>query len=832
MNDLTFAVGGDVGGTFTAVSVTASDGRVATARVPSGDAPGAALVTAIERTADTFELTPAVLFGAVRRVALAIDLVRPALDQGALARTALVTTAGFGDTLELGRAQRAGAGAAVGEPAGPARQRPALVPRSLVVEVPERVTRSGAVLAPLDEDGATQAIKGLAEAEVEAVAVCTLWATANPEHERRLRELVADILPDAAVALSHEVAPVVGEHARMSATAATAALAPAAAAAADRIAAALAEAGVTAPILLATGLGGVGPASMVTARPLDTATARPAAGLVAVAEAAERIAPRDGPKGAGDLLVLDAGGSSVHIGLLLDPGPVDRPEPGQGAHESQAPSAEAGGSGDESPSGDGVDGAGPVERPEAAEEAGPALVPLRERHQLAGLELAGPVLDARTVAGGGASVAGVRAGTLEVGLRPTGAEPRPACFTRGRGGPEQEPTVTDADLLLGTLDPRRLERAGLRVDRGAAERAMIRRVAAPLGLNATAAAWAVREVFAARVAEAATLVAADHGREPAELTLVVAGGLGPAHGWLLCRALGLDEFVVPAGAAALPAVGAAAAGRRAAVEQSLHLHLAPDVGPEAEDVAAVRAVVSGAAARAAAAVRAAGPGEPQHGGGTQRLRQAIRQAIIGAPGVGLVVERSLRMRYRGQSRQLTVPLAGLTLDDEGLEAVRDRFEQAYADRFGPAAARSGAGIEILGALAVATGPSAAQPATTPTPTGAPATGPTPRPGAGGPSYQEFERTGRRPVVFDDPERPVDTAVWAAERPVGGQLLSGPCLIELPGCAVVVPPGAEAATDDAGNLRVRLVAAAERVARLASVDHDEGGDEGGDAGGDR
>jgi N-methylhydantoinase A len=772
MEGLTLDLGGDVGETFTTVWVAASDGRAASARVPSGDDPGAALVAAIERAADSFELTPPDLFAATGRVAVAIDLARPALEQGTLARTALLTTAGFGDTLELGRAQRGGAGVAVGEPAARAVRARPLVPRALVVEVPERVTRTGAVLAPLDEDAATQALKALAEADVEAVAVCTLWSTANPDHELRLRELVADILPDAAVVLSHEVAPVVGEHARMTATVAGAAAAQAAGAVAERVVAALSRAGVRAPVLLGTGLGGAAPVASVAARPLDTAMARPAAALAAVAAQGYED----------DLLVLDAGGSSVQAGVLLLP----RAEAGE---ERERPAAE---------------------------------VPLRRRYQVAGLELGGPVLDARTLAGGGASVAGVRAGGLEVGLRGPGAGSRPACFRRARGQ-APEPTVTDADLLLGTLDPARFERAGLRLDRDAAERAMTRRVAAPLGLDVTAAAWAVRAVFAARVAEAAALVAADHGRDPAELTLVVAGGLGPSHGWLWCRALGLDEFVVPAAAAGLTAMGVAGAGRKVVVEQALHVRVVPDAGPQDDQLDWVRTAVAAAAARATAAVRAMDErrADDQPAPATKRLRKAIRQAITGAPGPGVRLERFLRVRYEGQAREVTVPLAGISLEDDGLEPIRARFEQVHAATFGPGAEdlaarpqRSpqslAAAVEIVGVLAVASGPGP-EPPKEQEGEGQP---------QGEPGRDLFERTGRRPVVFDDPARPVDTAVWSAERPAPGQTLAGPCLIELPGCCVVVPPGADAVTDETGDLLVSLAAAAERVARLADLGEDE------------
>jgi N-methylhydantoinase A len=181
------------------------------------------------------------------------------------------------------------------------------------------------------------------------------------------------------------------------------------------------------------------------------------------------------------------------------------------------------------------------------------------------------------------------------------------------------------------------------------------------------------------------------------------------------------------------------------------------------------------------------------------------------------------MRYEGQAREVTVPLAGISLDDGGLEPVRARFELAHAAAFGSEAGnlaarpqRSprtlGAAVEIVAAVVMASGP-----------------GPEPpkehdqegeeRP-QGEPGRDLFERTGRRPVVFDDPARPVDTAVWSAERPAPGQTLAGPCLIELPGCCVVVPPGADAVTDETGDLLVSLAAAAERVARLADLGEDE------------
>ncbi|HKE99552.1 MAG TPA: hydantoinase/oxoprolinase family protein [Actinomycetes bacterium] len=697
MDDLAFRVGIDAGTTLTGLWACASDGRCTVIKVPSGEDVAATVTDALRQVADAFGIELGELCSRIDRLAHTTTTGLAELASGTGARTAVITTEGFGDTLEIGSMRRQTAGL-VGLELGDylrRSRRPPLVPRRLVAEVPERVTRDGAVVHGLDEDLVRDVLKQLVEDEVESVAICTLWSVADPRHERRLRELVAEALPEAEVSLSSEVAPVVGEDVRMTTTAVNAVLGPVLRRQAEQLEAALAEAGMRTPLLAGTSLGGVLPVAALADRPVVGLQAGPAAAVTAARVVGELLGRRD-------LIVVDAGGESVDVGLVLDGAPV-----------------------------------------------------LRPRHEVGALELAVPSVEVRSIAGGGASVAAVRDGMLEVGPASAGARPGPACF--GRGG--TEPTLTDADLLLGTLDPEHFAGGRMTLDRQAAQRAVSERVAEPLGLEPMVAAWGIRELYAAQTAERLRLVTAEHRRGARDLTLIVAGGLGPSHGWLICRQLGMDSFLVPPSAAALSACGVAVADRRAAVEHAAYLRIRPGVLPREEDLAGLRAAAEEAGRQAAAAL--AGAPEP----------------------VDMRLERSLAMRYRGQARQLMVPLGDDQLDAATFPMVLDRFELQHAARFGPEAALPGAGFEVLSVLADATGE---------------LSGFLPH-GEGRP----LERLGTRAVVFDEPHRPLATPVFATELPTVGQSVQGPCLVHLPGCTVVVPPGARATADGEGNLHVRL-----------------------------
>jgi N-methylhydantoinase A/oxoprolinase/acetone carboxylase beta subunit len=392
--------------------------------------------------------------------------------------------------------------------------------------------------------------------------------------------------------------------------------------------------------------------------------------------------------------------------------------------------------------------------------------------------------------------------------------------------------VTDADLVLGTLAPERFAPAGLRLDRVAAERALGRRVAAPLGLDLTSAAWGVREVFVSRLAELAGLVAAGQRRDPSTFTLVVGGGLGPAHGWLLARELGIEDFVVPAAAGAMAAAGVAAASPRVAVERAVHLHIPAGSALDRDELAhlkdAADEAVGAALARLAAVVADPGPASDEEelveGAGAEE--EAEVRTPTGAVSVSAVdveadeapeadadaadsedvaeeaepelaelpageapapsVELSVTLRYRGQTRQLTMP-AGDQPIDESFPSLVGRFEAEHAARFGfgSGAPAAEAGLEVLRVLAVASRP--------------PEVFEAPERRAG----RAFERSGHRVVVFESPRRPVDTPVYAADQAAPDQMIEGPCLLELPGFTVAVPPGGRASTDALGNVHVHV-----------------------------
>jgi N-methylhydantoinase A len=258
-----------------------------------------------------------------------------ALLTGRAARTALVTTAGFGDVLEIGRLRRGFAGLRRDQLADYHQrgQTVPLVPRTRVVEVAERMDRTGTVLAPLDTAAARLALRGLAGQGVEAVAVCLLWSTENPVHERALRDLIADELPGMFVSLSHEVAPAVGEYARASTTVANASLGPMAGQYLDELGRQLRVRGLRVPLLCTTSAGGVATAASLAGHPVRGLLSGPASGMVAGAIAGTLL-------GRGNVLTMDVGGTSFDVGVVVDGSPLMTSEVTFGGVDIRVPSVD------------------------------------------------------------------------------------------------------------------------------------------------------------------------------------------------------------------------------------------------------------------------------------------------------------------------------------------------------------------------------------------------------------------------------------------------------------------------------------------------------------
>jgi N-methylhydantoinase A len=549
VSDLWFEVGSDVGGTFTDVWVRANDGRTAVLKSPTTDDIVGGVVDALRQAAEAYELTPKEFCSRVRRFGHGTTVGLNALLTGRLGRTAVITTQGFADTLEIGRMKRQFTGLKEADVSDYLKRNmsPPIVSRRAIMEVAGRIDATGAELASLDEDAASEVLVGLVEDGIEAVAICTLWATANPSHEIRLREILRELAPTAAVSVSHEVCPSVGEYARMSTTAANAALKPVTSSYTTRLEASLSELGVTVPLLMMTGTGGVVPPAYLAELPVAALLSGPAAGVIACQRLGQRM-------GRERILTTDIGGTSFDVGLIIDGSPL-----------------------------------------------------MASNFSFGGVDVRVPCIDVRSIGAGGGSIASVRFGELTVGPQSAGANPGPACY--GRGG--VLPTGTDADLVLGTLSPDDFVSGGLRLDVEAAEQAITEHVAQPLGLTLVGAAWGIRQVLDSRMADLLRQVTIERGHDPRTFTMFANGGAGPSHGWVLSREIGIEEFVIPATATVQSALGSGLADIKVSAERAVHVLVPPDGVPADDKFDVLRSAFDESCSEAAAApVGATAAGEP------------------------------------------------------------------------------------------------------------------------------------------------------------------------------------------------------------------------------
>lgn len=688
-----WSIGTDVGGTFTDLWLRSPSGRSLVCKSPTTSDVVTGVVNAIHLAAERAEIPVEKLCSQVTRFGHGTTVGLNALLTGRAAKAALITTAGFGDVLEIGRLRRGYAGLR-GHELGDYYLRggtPPLVPRDLVVEVVERVDSHGNVIVPLDCDVVRNQIAELAERGVEAVGVCLLWSTANPDHERAIAQVVADVLPEAFVSVSHEVAPVVGEYARASTTVANAALGPVAGDYLKKLSNQLTQLGMTAPITITTCAGGVVPSDVAAVTPVSILLSGPASCVVAGKALGRQI-------GSPNVVTLDVGGTSFDVGVVVDGNPL-----------------------------------------------------MREDATFGGADMSVPGVDIASIGAGGGSIASVRGGVLAVGPQSAGANPGPVCY--GLGG--IQPTTTDADLVLGVLHPDRFGSGGLRLDADAAKVAIAEQIGDPLGLDAVAAARAIRVVFDAAMADLLRSVTIERGHDPREFTLVAGGGSGPSHAWALCRELGLKRFVVPATATAQSAFGAGTNDLRTTASRTVYARVLPGAEPSEEMVGIVREALADT---------------------VRRAREAIPNSDEAQ------ISCTAAIRFHGQTNYLDVDIAPEPTRRE-LSDLLDLFESDYEKLFGAGSGFRQAGFELLSVRTTASSRFGSVPTTS--------------------EGEPFVFVEERPVIFDDPTDPEKTAVYTCGLPAPGQAIDGPCLIELLGCVVVVPPNGRATTDKFGLIHVEV-----------------------------
>jgi N-methylhydantoinase A len=589
-------IASDIGGTFTDVVLDA-DGVLHTAKVlTTPGAPEQGLLEGVDRVLAAAGVAP----GAVDQMIHGTTLATNALIERKGARTVQIVTAGFRDVLEMAHENRFDQYDLSMDRAPP------LVERALRWEVVERVGADGRVLREFDEAGAAELIARLKSQAVESVAISFLHAYANPAHETRLAELIRAAAPEIFVTLSSEVSPEIREYERFATACANAYVQPLMSRYLAALSGELTARGFACPLFLVTSGGDLTDLATAMAYPVRLVESGPAGGAVLAAQIARA-------HGLDEVLAFDMGGTTAKL-CLIDQG---KPQ--------MTRSFEVG--------------------------------RVHENMKGSGFPVRIPAIDLVEIGSGGGSIARVDGlGRLLVGPRSAGAVPGPACY--GRGG--QAPTVTDADLLLGRIDPTAFS-GGVGLDLAAAREAMARHVAAPLGLSETMGAFAVAEIVDENMAGAARVHAIESGRALSDRTLIAFGGAAPLHAASLAAKLGVPYVLIPAHAGVGSAVGFLAAGL--AFEQARSLFM--DV--ETFDAARVNRVLAEMAAHA--------------------------RRLLGGEGHAFAETRTAYMRYRGQGHEITVPAPGGELGEDAAEVLRQAFDARYAQLFG--ATIPGLPIEVL-----------------------------------------------------------------------------------------------------------------------------------------
>ena len=576
-------LGVDIGGTFTDVALEVGDRRYTAKGLTTARAPEAGVLAIVRAIIGEAGIKP----GDVQLIIHGTTLATNALIERKGAKTALLTTEGFRDILEIRHENRFEQyDVNIDLP-------PPLVPRRLRLPVRERIDAQGNVLVPLDEASVTRALDLIAAQNIVAVAVGFLHSFTNPEHELRVGEAVARRLPNVAVSLSSDVSPEMREYERFSTACANAYLQPLIGSYLGKLARELEQSGFRCPMLLMTSGGGITTVETAIRFPVRLVESGPAGGAIFAACIARQ-------HGLDHVVSFDMGGTTAKI-CFIDQG-----------------------------------------RPQTARAFEVARVYRFTKGS--GLPLRIPVIEMVEIGAGGGSIAAIDSlGRIAVGPQSAGSEPGPVCY--GRGG--SEPTVTDADLVLGRIDPATFSGGKMRLDVSAAQGAVAERIGAKLDLGAEHAALGISEMVDENMANAARVHAIESGKDVRPRTLIAFGGAAPLHAARVAEKLGISRVLIPANAG----VGSAVGLLRAPVAYE---------------------VVRGRLMRLSSF-------EPENANRLLADMRAEAEAIVrrGAGAVPLAERRAAFMRYRGQGHEIAVELPVRAFNSADRAAITALFEDAY-----------------------------------------------------------------------------------------------------------------------------------------------------------
>ena len=614
-------------------------------------------------------------------------------------RTGLVATRGFPDTLLMmrGKVTDGLTEAEAGRLAWLRKPEP-FVPRSLVAEVNERVDYKGAVTVPLDEEQAAAAVDDLVARGVESVAVCLLWSVTNDAHEKAVADILRRRHPGVYVTLSSAAAPFVGEYERTATTVFNAYIGPRISSYLVNLEQVLRSKGLAKPPMIMQAYGGVLDIEATCRNAVGTIESGPASGVAGTRFLGELI-------GEHNILATDMGGTTFKVGVVRE---------------------------------------GRVERD---------YMPVVLRHRVLA-----PKIWVESVGAGGGSIAWIEqeTGLLKVGPEGAGASPGPVCY--GLGG--TEPTVSDADLILGYLNPDYFLGGRMRLDPAAALRAVKERIAGPLGMGESEAALGIYRISNAHMSDLIRRATVEKGHDPRTFVLFAFGGAGPVHAGRYAADLGVRQVVIPLTASVHGATGLISSDVVHEYGKSDHLQVPADPGRV-------------------------------NGNFAELIRKA--EADLGAAGFGpaeMVITRSVDMRYRYQVHELNVSAAPGTapLTEAGLEQLYADFEEAYEKAYGRGSGYREAGKEILTLRVTATGL---------------LDRPRIREAPACKAAADDALKPPREVFFEESGEFAPTRIYDFERMQPGMMLSGPAVIETRVTTVVVNPGDRAEIDGFRNIRIFL-----------------------------
>ncbi len=688
-----FALGIDIGGTFTDVVLyePASGRYFSHKELTTPDDPAAGVISGLQRLFSRAELS----FGAVTRTVHATTLFTNALIERKGALTGLITTAGFRDILEIGHERKYELyDIFLGLPQP-------LVRRSLRREVPERMTADGRIAVALDEEALLAETRALIVQGVESVAVMFLHAYANPRHEQRARDVLVQHFPDLLVSISSDIAPQIREFERCSTTVANAYIAPLASRYLQRLGDEMQRLGITSELFLMLSNGGLTNLREARRRPVEMLESGPAAGALSAAWFGARA-------GLHHVLAFDMGGTTAKLSV------IDEGQP-RITHGFEA---------------------------------------AREQRFIkgSGLPVSVATVELIEIGAGGGSIAHLDdLGLLKVGPQSAGSQPGPACYERGG----TRPTVTDANLLLGYLNPTFFAGGTMPISIDAASQA-VARLADNAQLDPIEIARGIHDLVNEAMASAARVHIAEQGHDPRHYALLTTGGGGPLHGCEVARKLGIRTVLCPPSAGVASALGLLIAPAR--------IDRAASVVQPLDTVAWPRLEARFAELEADA-------------------RQVIAETGIDAARAS--VSRFADLRYAGQGFELVVGLQPGPYGSEARAEILRRFETAYCAIYGRTPPRGAA--ELIN-IRVSVQTPASQDALRP---------------AAGRNAGRDPRKGSRRAYFGLRGTFLETPVYDRQALPEGTHIQGPALIEEPESTLLLPPDCTADVQPGGNILVTI-----------------------------